>query len=182
MWYLFGAKQCQVIKLSVNIYVCLIKRKSWNFHYHGHFISAKIPGKPLLNLETLTHQKISRINPISNYCSAHFSVYSMYLCWLNTNWSNDLILKLKYNGHEVQSQGFIKKIVQRGSNWRNLDFKGATMVKDMTKFHKCHLGLSGVCLNLSVCVCAGLHTGFWVLGGGGGGGGLQSHCWRGRGA
>ena len=29
-----------------------------------------------------------------------------------------------------------------GGNWRNQDFKGGAMiVKDVTKFHKCHLGL-----------------------------------------
>ena len=35
------------------------------------------------------------------------------------------------------------------------------MVKDVSKFHKCHLGV-GVCL--CVCVRAKFHTGFCVLG------------------
>ena len=28
-------------------------------------------------------------------------------------------------------------------NWRNHDFKGDMMVKDVTKFHKCYLGMGG---------------------------------------
>ena len=40
--------------------------------------------------------------------------------------------------------------------------RGCMMVKDVTKFHKCHLGdqdmLEYVCV--CVCVCAGFHSGF----------------------
>ena len=32
------------------------------------------------------------------------------------------------------------------------------MVKDVTKFHKCHLGVQGMLEY--VCVCGGFHTGF----------------------
>ena len=48
-----------------------------------------------------------------------------------------------------------------GDNWRNLDFRGGggggKIIKDVTKFHNIIWGV-GICL--SVCVCAGFHTGF----------------------
>ena len=47
-----------------------------------------------------------------------------------------------------------------GGNWRNLDFKGCMMVKDVTKFHKrlSGGGGGGGGVRLNVCVCAGFHT------------------------
>ena len=40
-----------------------------------------------------------------------------------------------------------------GGNWRNLDFKEGMMVKDVTKFCKCHLGGRGMLDYVYVCVC-----------------------------
>ena len=39
-----------------------------------------------------------------------------------------------------------------GGNWRNLNFKeGGMMVKDVTKFHKCHLGGRSILECVYVC-------------------------------
>ena len=38
----------------------------------------------------------------------------------------------------------------KGGNWRNLDFEGGMMVKEVTKFHKRHLGRGW---SLLECVC-----------------------------
>ena len=42
-----------------------------------------------------------------------------------------------------------------GGNWRNLDFRGGGGHdnKDVTKFHKCHLGGRGMLEYVCVCVC-----------------------------
>ena len=41
--------------------------------------------------------------------------------------------------------------LSKGGNWRNLDFKGGMMVKDVTKFHKRHLGVWGMLECVFMC-------------------------------
>ena len=59
----------------------------------------------------------------------------------------------KYTDFLIQVLGFLLENYPRGDNWKNLDFKGGggggMMVKDVTKFHKCHLGGWG----MLECVC-----------------------------
>ena len=53
-------------------------------------------------------------------------------------------------------QGFIQKIVQRGATGGIgilREKEGGMMVKDLTKFHKCHLGGGGRGILECVCVC-----------------------------
>ena len=58
-----------------------------------------------------------------------------------------------YNILYIQHKVSFRKL-SKGGNWRNLDFMGGMMVKDVTKFHKCHLGGRGMleCLCVHVCV------------------------------
>ena len=53
------------------------------------------------------------------------------------------------NNTTIHIIGFHLENCQRGGKWSNLDFKGDMMVKDVTKFHKHHLGI----WSILECVC-----------------------------
>ena len=58
--------------------------------------------------------------------------------------------------------------LSKGGNWRNLDFKGGQgmIVKDVTKFHKRHLGGRGMLECVCACACRILYKilSFWKEG------------------